>query len=71
MNLTSVLGNGLPRLCRRELSRYVSHEGESICRGDTPTLIGMDGKRDLMESMLSAHLDDNDDVKTIITNMVH
>ena len=25
------------RLCRRELSRYMSHEGESICRGDTPT----------------------------------
>ena len=25
------------RLRRRELSRYVSHEGESICSGDTPT----------------------------------
>ena len=36
--LTSVLGDGSPRLRRRELSRYISHEGESISRGDTPTL---------------------------------
>ena len=28
-----------PRLRRRELSRYTSHEGESICRGYTPTRI--------------------------------
>ena len=27
-----------PRLCRRELRRYVSYEGKSICRGDTPTI---------------------------------
>ena len=27
-----------PRLRRRELSWYVSHQGESICRGDTLTL---------------------------------
>ena len=27
-----------PRLYRRERSRYMSHEGESMCRGDTPTI---------------------------------
>ena len=36
MNIT-VLGDGSLRLCRRELSQYMSHEGEFICRGDTPT----------------------------------
>ena len=38
MNITSLLGDGSPRQRRRELSRYVSHEGESIYRGDTPTV---------------------------------
>ena len=35
--LTSVLGDGPAKLRRRELSRYMSHEGEFICRGNTPT----------------------------------
>ena len=33
----TVLGDGSLSLRRRDLSRYMSHEGESICRGGTPT----------------------------------
>ena len=38
MNITPILGDGSPRLHRRELNRYVSHEDMSIGRGYTPTL---------------------------------